>query len=301
LFRPRFATIWMISALNFLLIDAALANDFEGLVIIATPQGDIEVALNDLPVKQWIDVESCTLHPALNLKEVVETVMPSLEIHPGAYRFNFIATDAYNVLQKKLNGDFRFLPSYSDLSAGWLINKRTNDSHTSDLQLVWDYEAYLPDFMDVKMMNGGIIEWVDNYVFPFPAWVTVEYAVTESRTRLNLQGLPAIRRQGSPAVELNRIILEADLDEFDPDQCEYAFNFISGAQDGKWNLADHLTGLMELPVWRDWQTNEDLFHGWIQRDGDNGFRVFWSRKTKFSGRFSVKHFEEGTIEILDLP
>ena len=90
---------------------------------------------------------------AVGLAQVVEAA--ALTDHPAGHRFNFTASDGYDLLRKR-NDDLTLLPRWAELQIGVLYRHPAGD-----LRVTWDRErqpwgsalsAYL-----VKAMDGGTI------------------------------------------------------------------------------------------------------------------------------------------------
>jgi len=76
---------------------------------------------------------------------------------PGGYRYDFTATDGYNLLRKRDN-DKSLLPGWEDMQHGFLY--RTD---LGDLQVGWEEHPWgsAVSAYNVKYMNGGTIELLD--------------------------------------------------------------------------------------------------------------------------------------------
>ena len=61
-----------------------------------------------------------------------------------------------------------------------------------------------------------------------------------------------------------------------------------------------MTGLGDLPVWKDYDNSADIHHGWIKDAGDDGYRIYWDEATGFPGMYKVKHMDGGYIEVYDI-
>jgi len=269
-------------------------------VLVSTPDGDVTVELNGLEAFMWTDPEDSTDKPAVLVKTVVDAAFAK-DFDPADYKFNFAASDGYNILSKKLDGDYRTLPFYDDLELGWFIEYEEDGGKVTDIQIIWDDTLGYENFMGAKMMNGGTIEMVENILFEDSATVTVAYG-TKGKAAVELQGLPAFYDEGNAvyAVYLHHIVLDAALEEFDPKNKVYNFNFISNDADGNWSLADNLDPADPLPLWLDYDFNKDIHNGWIEDAGDDGYRLFWSEDSGFSGMYKVKHMDGGYIDCYDI-
>ena len=269
-------------------------------IIVSTPDGPVTVELNGLPAFTWNDPDDGLDKTAVYLSVVVEQAFSGKEFDPADYKYNFLASDGYNILSQKLDGDYRALPSYADLEKGWFIEYEEEGGKYIDIEVVWDDSLGFSNFMGAKMMDGGTIEMVENILFDQSVTVEVVWATSGAKTAVDLNGLPAFDDGGTLAVYLHLIIWEAALEDFDPKTYTYAFNFISNDDDGNWSLLDNLSGIGDLPVWLDYETNKDIHHGWIEDAGEDGYRLFWDEATGFTGMYSVKFMNGGTIEVYDV-
>lgn len=258
----------------------------------------IEVELNGLPAFLWHDPEDNTDKQAILLKTVVDTAKPNCN-ERFYFKYNFIATDGYNVLNQKLDGDYRDLPGYDELEMGWFVQYEEEGKY-KDIKIVWDEDLGYPKFMGVRMMNGGTIQGVENILYDKHVTVNVGYATTKSYTAVDLYGLPAFESEDGLSVYLHHIIWEANLANFDPKTKDYAFNFIGN--DGFNLLVDKLGGdLGLLPVWQDFENSKDVHHGWIYDAGEtDGYRINWDAVTGFANYYKVKHMDNGYIEVYDV-
>ena len=267
-------------------------------VTISTPEGDVDVDLNGLAAFAWTDPEDGVVKQAVLVSTVVEAAFAAKDFDPADYKYNFIATDDYDILAMKADGDFRILPSYEQLAQGWFYEYVDEDTSLTDIQVFWDEDLGLPGYMGAKLMNGGTIQMVENNLFTESVTVTVTYPDVSGEVVVNLQGMPAFDDEGVQAVYLHLIVLEANFADFDPDTYTYEFNFISNDDDGNWSLKEDLDIGEELPTWEDFESSQDMHHGWIENTAEDGYRLFWDDATGFPGKFSVKFMDEGTIEVL---
>ena len=116
-------------------------------VVVGLAGQDETVALAGLTTTSFLDV------PAVALAQVVEGA--ALTDLPERFRFDFTATDGYNLLAKR--GEPALLPSWEDLQHGYLY--RNPDG---DLRVGWD-AAHQPwgsavSAYRLKYMNGGRID-----------------------------------------------------------------------------------------------------------------------------------------------
>jgi hypothetical protein len=269
-------------------------------VSVATPDGTVPVALNGLPAFTWNDPEDGVDKPAILLSTVVNAAFAKKAFDPADYKYNFAATDGYNVLNQKFDGDYRALPAYDQLAQGWFIAYEDEDTGNADLRVIWDEALNFPKSLGVKLMNGGSIQMVENILFDQSVTVNVSLQPGGSPTAVNLSGLPAFYDGETLAVCLHLIVLEAALEGFDPENFDYEFNFVSNDADGNWSLADNLDDGQSLPVWLDYDTSKDVHHGWIEDAGDDGYRLFWDEATGFTGKYGVKHMDDGEIQAFEL-
>jgi hypothetical protein len=266
-------------------------------VVVVTPDGEFTVSLNGLPMEEWTDPETSDVHPAVPLIAVVDKALEDSAVEPNDYKFNFVATDDYDILAKKLDGDYRALPFYDDLALGWFIEYDETGEKYIDIEIVWDESLGFENFMKAKLMDGGTIGMVENVLFDQDVTVNVVWGPTKAKTAVNLNGLPAFDDEGTLAIWVHHIILEGALEGFNPKERTYAFNFV--ANDG-YDLLDDDTTLLDLPVWLDYDTFKDVHHGWIENTAEDGYRIFWDEATGFPGNFSMKFMEDGTIEAYDI-
>ena len=268
--------------------------DGDESVVIATPDGNVEVDLNGLPAFIWTDPEDQTDKQAVLVKTVFDEALAK-DFDVADYKYNFVATDGYNILTWKLDGDYRQLPAYDDLPLGWFIPYEDDD-----LRVIWDESLEFPGFFSTHSMNGGTIEMVENILFDQHVNVTVDYQAKGIKATVDLFGMPAFDDEGTMAVYLHLIVLDAALEEFEPpkDIDTYRFNFISNDTDGNWNLEDDLDPGEELPLWEDYEGSQDIHHGWIKNTDTDGYRLFWHEDTAYAGHYGVKHMDDGYIEVI---
>ena len=268
---------------------------------VATPEGDVTVSLAGLPMVTYTDPETSDEFDAVAIKDVVDQAFAKA-FDPADYKFNPIASDGYNVLIWKLDGDFRGLPGYADLALGWFIACGDDCDESDDIMAVWDESLELPGFMKARYMKNGTFEMVEEILYDQTAQITVQYATTTAKTAVDLNGLPAFYDgDGDLAVYVHHIILEAALDEFDPKTYTYAFDFIANDD---YSLLEHIEGLgddvTDLPWWEDFAAGKDVHHGWIKSTDEDGFRAFWDEASSFPSSYGISHMEDGTIECHDI-
>jgi len=263
-------------------------------VVVDTPDGAVEVELNGLPAFMWTDPEDDTEKMAVLVSTVVDEAFAK-DFDPADYKYTFIASDGYN-LYNKLDGDYRVLPFYEDLELGWFIQYEEEEEKFQDIRVIWDDSLGFENFMSARLMNGGTIGMIENVLFDEDVYIDVEYMDKGAKTTVNLNGMPAFydADQDSMAVYIHLIVLDGELEEFDPKNKFYEFNFI-GSDD--WSLMDELDPGEPLPIWEDDENSQDIHHGWIAYDGEeNGWRAFWDDETGFSGMYKVKMMDGGTIQ-----
>jgi len=113
------------------------------------------VVLDDTKVEVFL--ESMTTYdyqgaPAVSLSELI--IKSAVTPNPETYRYDFTATDNYNLLIKR-RGDLRLLPSWQEMLNGYLyLDPRYDDLTCGWSQHPWGsaVSAYW-----VKWMNGGTI------------------------------------------------------------------------------------------------------------------------------------------------
>jgi hypothetical protein len=88
---------------------------------------------------------------AVRLSDLIDA--SQITANPELYRYDFTATDGYNLLIKR-GGDLSELPDWENMQNGFLFLEK------GDLETGWEdhpwggsYSAY-----QVKLMNGGLIE-----------------------------------------------------------------------------------------------------------------------------------------------
>jgi len=97
------------------------------------------------------------LIPSVLLADLVE--ISGVTAEPASYRYDFTATDGYNLLRKR-NDDLALLPDWENMHHGYLYS-----SDQGDLRVGWDgaeqpwgsaVSAY-----NLKYMDGGVIELLE--------------------------------------------------------------------------------------------------------------------------------------------
>lgn len=118
-------------------------------VIVALDAAEVEVPLAGLVAASFLDA------PAVPLQAVVAAA--GLTTEPDRYRYDFTATDDYDLLAKR--GAVELLPSWEDLGHGWLY--RAADG---DLRVGWEAAAQpwggAVSAYRVRAMNGGRVTLV---------------------------------------------------------------------------------------------------------------------------------------------
>jgi hypothetical protein len=271
-------------------------------MFVDTPDGAVEVTLTGLPAFTWNDPEDGLDKTAILAQTIVDEALASKETDPADYKFNFVATDNYDVLAKKLDGDYRVLPTYANLEDGWFIEYEEEDAKYTDLRVIWDEALMFETFMSARLMDGGTISMVENVLFDQHVEIEVSMVTKVPGVTVDLFGLPAFFDEDNStlAVHLHLVVWEAAFAEFDPKNFDYEFNFISNDNDGNWNLDDNLDPADPLPLWKDYDFDKDIHHGWIEDAGADGYRLFWDDATGFDGTYKVKHMDDGYIEVIDI-
>ena len=115
----------------------------------------VETALNGIPTSGFPTTSGLTI-AAVRLSDLVEKA--DITATPEAYRYDFTASDGYNLLVKRGSKDL--LPNWENMHDGYLYV-----SDVGDLRVGWD-EAKQPwgsavSAYNVKFMDGGTIELLD--------------------------------------------------------------------------------------------------------------------------------------------
>ena len=115
-------------------------------VFVELADDSVEVALNTLPLRDYLGVD------AVLLSELVEA--GALADDPTAYRYDFTATDGYNLYVKR-EEDLSLLPSWDEMLGGYLYW----DTRFDDLTAGWTEHPWgsAESAYQVKYMNGGTI------------------------------------------------------------------------------------------------------------------------------------------------
>jgi hypothetical protein len=117
-------------------------------VFVRLGGAESETPLAGIVTSDFLGSGSVRLSDLINASGITAT--------PEAFRYDFTATDGYNLLVKRGN-DIEELPSWENMQHGFLY--RTN---TGDLETGWDpaeqpWGSALSAY-NVKYMNGGLIE-----------------------------------------------------------------------------------------------------------------------------------------------
>jgi hypothetical protein len=89
---------------------------------------------------------------AVRLSDLIEA--SQITTNPEAFRYDFTATDGYNLLVKR-NGDLALLPNWENMQNGFLYSPAPDELETTWRDHPWgsSISAY-----NVQLMNGGLIE-----------------------------------------------------------------------------------------------------------------------------------------------
>ncbi len=90
---------------------------------------------------------------AVRLSDLIEA--SQITTSPDLFRYDFTATDGYNLLGNKLGGDLSLLPNWENMQHGFLYRTAFGDLETGWEEHPWGsaISAY-----NIKLMNGGLIE-----------------------------------------------------------------------------------------------------------------------------------------------
>jgi hypothetical protein len=145
--------------------DGISGSHLLGTEIVHFKNGDVvqDVALSSLDHTEYDGNE------AVRIQLIVDE--GSLD-SPYAFFFNFIASDGFNVLVDRLEGDYAGIPLYPETSGGFLYQDPLG---VDGLVAGWDAALAFPRYMNVKQMDGGTIEAV-----PFPASYVLVICLSES-------------------------------------------------------------------------------------------------------------------------
>ncbi len=120
--------------------------DGDESVIVEWEDMSVETFLKGLETRDYLGA------PAVRLSDII--IQSGLANNPESYRYDFTATDGYN-LYKKRHEDITLLPSWTEMSAGYLYVDSRNDDLTSGWQ-THPWGSALSAYQ-VKWMNGGTI------------------------------------------------------------------------------------------------------------------------------------------------
>ena len=121
---------------------------WEGDEVVFVELGDmsVETPLKGLETRDYMGA------PAVLLSDIV--IQSGLASAPESYRYDFTATDGYNLYVKRYE-DMTLLPGWSEMSSGYLyLDPRFDDLTAGWREHPWGsaLSAY-----QVKWMNGGVI------------------------------------------------------------------------------------------------------------------------------------------------
>ena len=128
--------------------DDALLASVTGTITVKVGETETPV---DLSTLDTVDFEGNT---SVRVMRIVE--MASIEL-PYNYHYNFIASDGFNVLVDKLEGDYSKLPWFEELELGYVYY----DTVKETLRIGWDDSLGFPGSLNAKGMDGGTIEAVE--------------------------------------------------------------------------------------------------------------------------------------------
>jgi hypothetical protein len=132
-------------------------------VNLVTPDGvTTTVALYGMSVSSWVDADDDdTEKIALSLQTFIDEALEGGSVTASDYRYNFIGSDGFDILARKLGGDVSGLPTYTDLARGRFIVYEEDDglgNTWDDVRVRWDLGLNFPTYMAARMMSGGTIE-----------------------------------------------------------------------------------------------------------------------------------------------
>ena len=268
---------------------------------VVTADGEATASLAGLTIYEYTDPETGDVYDAVSIQEVVAQVVTDATTVDG-YVANFVASDGYDIYRQRLDGDYRPLPTWDNLALGWFILCGEDCDEADDIKAVWDESLNFESFMGARYMKGGTMEFVELVLFDEAATVTVQYGDVPAKGAVDLQGLPAfVDGDGDLAIYLHHVVNEAALEDFEPKDLTYVFDFI-GNDD--YSLLAHIMEygdtVLDLPYWKDYDEGKDIHHGWIKNGDVDGYKVVWDEATGFGGSYSCKHMDDGTIEVIDV-
>ena len=120
--------------------------DGDQIVYVVLEDAEATVELNGMETVEFQGV------PAVHLSDVI--IASGLTQNPEVYRYDFTATDAYNLFAKR-DGDLSLLPSWTDMQNGVFYYDPSRD----DLESGWFEHPWgsAVSAYRVKYMNGGTI------------------------------------------------------------------------------------------------------------------------------------------------
>jgi len=118
---------------------------FDATVTVKVGDKETPVELNTLEKTTFEGKE------AIRLMRIVEVAAIEL---PWNYHYNFIASDGFNVLVDKLEGNYAGLPYYGELDYGFIYY----DEEKQTLRVGWDAALNMSGSLKVKGIGGGVIE-----------------------------------------------------------------------------------------------------------------------------------------------
>jgi hypothetical protein len=120
-------------------------------VFVVLGQIEVETALEGIVTSEFLDAGGVP-RAGVRLSDLIDE--SGITDNPGLFRYDFTATDGYNLLGKR-GGDITQLPNWENMQNGFLYRTNSGDLETGWEGLPWggDTSAYR-----VKLMNGGLIE-----------------------------------------------------------------------------------------------------------------------------------------------
>lgn len=129
-------------------IDVNAGAPWEGneTVFVALDQASVEVPLAGMTTYDYLGA------PSVLLSDIV--IDSGLAPDPTLYRYDFTATDGYNLLKKRYNEPGQ-LPGWTEMKGGYLYF----DTRYNDLTCGWTVNPWgsALSAYKVKWMNGGVI------------------------------------------------------------------------------------------------------------------------------------------------
>lgn len=120
-------------------------------VFVALAEDKVTVALAGMQTHDYNGA------PAVLLSDVI--IQSGITQEPEKYRYNFTATDGYDLLRKRYN-DVSLLPSWEEMKNGYMYY----DSRYDDLTCGWTKHPWgsAESAYNVKYMNGGTITLIES-------------------------------------------------------------------------------------------------------------------------------------------